>query len=247
VRKGKKGKKYNLVSLSGAAVRCVSFKRLLEGGDEEEEKSGVKAGFTHANSTEPCKPREKTDEKTSEENTEVKTEENIEESAEEDNNFGDAAEELAETDEPKTETTPEKTVAEITLESLAQTEIDQKVMKRNYKLYQQSKKRELPRKPFNPDAPKCLKLFGKHFKLHDQIKLVKKLVKVDFAVGTVGRFSELVNENAVDLDTINAVLIDWNYRNLKSKRLVDEKQQAEVICDFIMKCSKKKDVKLLFF
>lgn len=94
---------------------------------------------------------------------------------------------------------------------------------------------------------KCLKLFGKHLKLKEQITQIEKIKHVDFAVATIQRFNGLVKEKAIKLDEIDAVLFDWNFRNVKYKRMIDEKQQAETVCDYILKLNKLTDIKLLFF
>ena len=65
---------------------------------------------------------------------------------------------------------------------------------------------------------KILKLFGKHMKLHEQVKLindnVKKDNKYDICFATITRLKKLIEEGAVSLDG-TVLFLDYNFRNKK--------------------------------
>jgi len=97
-------------------------------------------------------------------------------------------------------------------------------------------------------SPKFLKMFGKHFKLKDQVEFLGKDRKFDVAVAGVQRLLGVLETDSLALSQVNAILFDWNHRNIKFKRIIDETQQADLLCDFLLKkCSTNPDVKLLFF
>merc|ERR1711970_878091 len=64
------------------------------------------------------------------------------------------------------------------------------------------------------------KLFAKHFKLGEQIERLKK-GKLLFGVGTPSRIQKLMEAGVLNP---KSVFLDYNYRNKKRQRLIDEKE-----------------------
>ncbi|TTM51866.1 Protein CMSS1 [Bagarius yarrelli] len=67
---------------------------------------------------------------------------------------------------------------------------------------------------------KALKLFAKHIKPEDQIKLLNKSV-AHIGVGTPGRLSTLIEKEGLSLQGLRYLVLDWNYRDQKQRRMVD--------------------------
>jgi len=78
------------------------------------------------------------------------------------------------------------------------------------------------------------KLFAKHLKLKDQAAKLKK-DKIDFAVGTPARVLELCEQGHLNLSHTKLVVIDYNWRNVKLKRIVDIKEVKEPLMKFVTK------------
>ncbi|PIK42214.1 hypothetical protein BSL78_20926 [Apostichopus japonicus] len=64
------------------------------------------------------------------------------------------------------------------------------------------------------------KLFAKHLKLKDQTKLLASK-NVDFAVGTPNRIGALISQGALDTTETRFLILDWNWRDVKFRRMVD--------------------------
>ena len=64
------------------------------------------------------------------------------------------------------------------------------------------------------------KLFAKHMKLPDQIKRLKK-GDIVLGVGTPHRIAQLIQSGALKP---GAIVMDFNFRNSKKQRLIDEKE-----------------------
>ncbi|XP_069125299.1 uncharacterized protein C3orf26 homolog [Argopecten irradians] len=73
---------------------------------------------------------------------------------------------------------------------------------------------------FKSSDCKIAKLFAKHFKLEEQQKFLAKKV-CHIGLGTPNRLHTLVKSGALHLDNVVAVVLDWNWRDVKSKRMVD--------------------------
>lgn len=73
---------------------------------------------------------------------------------------------------------------------------------------------------FKGDNAKTAKLFAKHFKIEDHKKFLKKAV-IQIGVGTPNRLNALLNSGALKLKSLNALILDWNWRDVKSHRLID--------------------------
>ncbi|XP_058249582.1 protein CMSS1 isoform X2 [Hemibagrus wyckioides] len=67
---------------------------------------------------------------------------------------------------------------------------------------------------------KVLKLFAKHIKAEDQVKLLSKSV-AHIGVGTPGRLSTLIDKEGLSLQGLRYLVLDWNYRDQKQRRMVD--------------------------
>ncbi|KAI5621411.1 protein CMSS1 isoform X1, partial [Silurus asotus] len=72
---------------------------------------------------------------------------------------------------------------------------------------------------FKGDA-KVLKLFAKHIKAEDQMKQLSKSV-AHIGVGTPGRLSTLIDKDGLSLQGLRYLVLDWNYRDQKQRRMVD--------------------------
>ncbi|KAM8857016.1 protein CMSS1 isoform 2-T2 [Synchiropus picturatus] len=67
---------------------------------------------------------------------------------------------------------------------------------------------------------KVLKLFAKHIKVEEQVKLLQKSV-THVAVGTPGRIGALVEREGLSLSALRYLVLDWNWRDQKLRRMVD--------------------------
>ncbi|CAL9690365.1 unnamed protein product [Knipowitschia caucasica] len=67
---------------------------------------------------------------------------------------------------------------------------------------------------------KVLKLFAKHIKIDEQVKLLQKGV-THIGVGTPGRLSALIEKDGLNLRSLRYVVLDWNWRDQKLRRMVD--------------------------
>lgn len=72
---------------------------------------------------------------------------------------------------------------------------------------------------FKGDA-KVAKLFAKHIKVQEQIKLLEKRV-THLGVGTPGRIKELVKQDGLNLNPLKFLVFDWNWRDQKLRRMMD--------------------------
>ncbi|XP_031725229.1 protein CMSS1 isoform X2 [Anarrhichthys ocellatus] len=76
---------------------------------------------------------------------------------------------------------------------------------------------------------KALKLFAKHIKMEEQVKLLQKGV-THIGVGTPGRISALIEKEGLSLQALKYVVLDWNWRDQKLRRMMDV---PEVKLDFM--------------
>ncbi|KAI0229410.1 Protein CMSS1 [Lamellibrachia satsuma] len=67
---------------------------------------------------------------------------------------------------------------------------------------------------------KIAKLFAKHIKLKEQIKLLLKST-VHIGVGTPNRIQALIESESLSMKQTKYVLLDWTWRDLKLRRLID--------------------------
>ncbi|GAB1605253.1 protein CMSS1-like [Argonauta hians] len=74
--------------------------------------------------------------------------------------------------------------------------------------------------PFKGDGAKTAKLFAKHFKLKDQTEFLSKTV-IHIGVGTPNRINALLENGSLKLKCVSGVVLDWNWRDVKSHRILD--------------------------
>ncbi|KAF6718603.1 Protein CMSS1 [Oryzias melastigma] len=67
---------------------------------------------------------------------------------------------------------------------------------------------------------KAVKLFAKHIKMEEQVKLLRKGV-AHIGVGTPGRIAALIEKEGLNLQALRYVVLDWNWRDQKLRRMVD--------------------------
>ncbi|XP_038155585.1 protein CMSS1 [Cyprinodon tularosa] len=67
---------------------------------------------------------------------------------------------------------------------------------------------------------KASKLFAKHIKIEEQVKLLQKGV-THIGVGTPGRISALIDKEGLNLKALRYLIVDWNWRDQKLRRMVD--------------------------
>ena len=120
-------------------------------------------------------------------------------------------------------------------------------------------------KSFKEDEKKGMtaKLFAKHFKLAEQIERLKKgwkhsniplsaydniiSGKLLFGVGTPSRIQKLMEAGVLNPQS---VFLDYNYRNKKRQRLIDEKEVKKQLAEFFgafVETQKQTDTKLFIF
>ncbi|XP_026151330.1 protein CMSS1 isoform X2 [Mastacembelus armatus] len=67
---------------------------------------------------------------------------------------------------------------------------------------------------------KAVKLFAKHIKIEEQVKLLQKGV-THIGVGTPARISALIEKEGLNLQALRYLILDWNWRDQKLRRMVD--------------------------
>ncbi|XP_071113359.1 protein CMSS1-like [Haliotis cracherodii] len=67
---------------------------------------------------------------------------------------------------------------------------------------------------------KCAKLFAKHFKLAEQVQFLAKKV-CHLGIGTPNRIGALIKSGSLKVDNLRYVMVDWNWRDIKFKRIID--------------------------
>lgn len=67
---------------------------------------------------------------------------------------------------------------------------------------------------------RAVKLFAKHIKIEEQVKLLQKGIS-HIGVGTPGRISALIDKEGLSLQALRYLIIDWNWRDQKLRRMVD--------------------------
>ncbi|XP_061697450.1 protein CMSS1 [Syngnathoides biaculeatus] len=76
---------------------------------------------------------------------------------------------------------------------------------------------------------KAVKLFAKHIKIEEQVKLLQKGV-VHIGVGTPARIGALIHGDGLNLQALRFLVLDWNWRDQKCRRMMDI---PEIKLDFI--------------
>ncbi|KAL4656921.1 protein CMSS1 isoform X1 [Arapaima gigas] len=67
---------------------------------------------------------------------------------------------------------------------------------------------------------RVLKLFAKHIKVKEQVRLLEKGV-THIGVGTPGRIKALIEEDGLTLQALRYLVLDWNWRDQKLRRMFD--------------------------
>ncbi|XP_037690367.1 protein CMSS1 isoform X4 [Choloepus didactylus] len=97
---------------------------------------------------------------------------------------------------------------------------------------------------------KVMKLFAKHIKIQEQVKLLEKRV-VHLGIGTPGRIKELVKQGGLNLNPLKFLVFDWNWRDQKLRRLMDipeiKKEVFELLEMGILSLCKSESLKLGLF
>jgi len=73
-------------------------------------------------------------------------------------------------------------------------------------------------KAFRGEQCKCTKLFAKHFKVSEQVKYLKSNI-VHLGVGTPNRILKLIEEDGLDLSNVKYIIIDWSWRDVKTRQI----------------------------
>ncbi|XP_028848239.1 protein CMSS1 isoform X2 [Denticeps clupeoides] len=87
---------------------------------------------------------------------------------------------------------------------------------------------------------KVLKLFAKHIKLKEQLDQLGKGV-AHIGVGTPARLSTLIDREGLSLDSLRYLVLDWNWRDQKQRRMVDVPEvKSELLklleCGVLQRC-----------
>ncbi|XP_044298674.1 protein CMSS1 isoform X2 [Varanus komodoensis] len=97
---------------------------------------------------------------------------------------------------------------------------------------------------------KIMKLFAKHIKIQEQMKMLEKSV-IHVGVGTPGRIKALVEQDGLNLTPLKYLILDWNWRDQKLRRLVDipeiRKETIELLELGLIKLCREGSVKLGLF
>ncbi|XP_058438888.1 protein CMSS1 isoform X1 [Marmota monax] len=97
---------------------------------------------------------------------------------------------------------------------------------------------------------KVMKLFAKHIKVQEQVKLLEKRV-VHLGVGTPGRIKELIKQGGLTLNPLKFLIFDWNWRDQKMRRMMDipeiRKEVFELLEMGVLSLCKSESLKLGLF
>ncbi|XP_062982965.1 protein CMSS1 isoform X2 [Elgaria multicarinata webbii] len=97
---------------------------------------------------------------------------------------------------------------------------------------------------------KIIKLFAKHIKIQEQVKMLEKGV-VHVGVGTPGRIKALIEQDGLCLTPLKYLVLDWNWRDQKLRRLVDipeiRKETIELLELGLIRLCRESSVKLGLF
>ncbi|KAM9320352.1 protein CMSS1 [Gastrophryne carolinensis] len=97
---------------------------------------------------------------------------------------------------------------------------------------------------------KVMKLFAKHIKLKDQIKLLEKSV-VHLGIGTPGRIKALIEQEGLSLQSLKFLVLDWNWRDQKLRRMADipevKKEMVELLDSGVIAACRGGSLKIALF
>ncbi|RUS85959.1 hypothetical protein EGW08_006288 [Elysia chlorotica] len=102
-------------------------------------------------------------------------------------------------------------------------------------------------KDFLDGKCKVAKLFAKHMKVEEQKKFLSK-TNCQVGIGTPGRLLLLIKQGVLQLESLVAVVLDWNWRDSKLKRLPDipeiRKDLVLLLKDFLIETVRGSPCKL---
>lgn len=87
-------------------------------------------------------------------------------------------------------------------------------------------------KDFNTPSTKVAKLVTKHQKLKDNIDYLSK-TKVGIAVSTPARLKDLVEQKALHVDDLKAIVVDASYQDEKKRSLPDTPEVFKPLMDLL--------------
>ncbi|NXG05393.1 CMS1 protein, partial [Sakesphorus luctuosus] len=97
---------------------------------------------------------------------------------------------------------------------------------------------------------RVLKLFAKHIKIKEQMNMLEKGV-FHIGVGTPGRIKVLVEQDGLCLSSTKYMILDWNWRDQKLRRMMDipeiKKETIDLLEMSIIKLCREGSVKLGLF
>ncbi|XP_071417314.1 protein CMSS1 isoform X2 [Pithys albifrons albifrons] len=97
---------------------------------------------------------------------------------------------------------------------------------------------------------RVLKLFAKHIKIKEQMNILEKGV-FHIGVGTPGRVKALVEQDGLCLSSTKYMILDWNWRDQKLRRMMDipeiKKETIDLLEMSIIKLCREGSVKLGLF
>ncbi|XP_077473637.1 protein CMSS1 [Stigmatopora argus] len=77
-----------------------------------------------------------------------------------------------------------------------------------------------------------VKLFAKHIKIEEQIKLLQEGV-LHIGVGTPARISDLIHKDGLKLEALRFLVLDWNWRDQKSRPLMGIPEIKRDVCKLL--------------
>ncbi|XP_037989363.1 protein CMSS1 isoform X2 [Motacilla alba alba] len=97
---------------------------------------------------------------------------------------------------------------------------------------------------------RVIKLFAKHIKIKEQMNMLEKGM-FHIGVGTPGRVKALVEQDALCLNSTKYMILDWNWRDQKLRRMMDipeiKKETIDLLEKSIIKLCRDGSVKLGLF
>ncbi|KAM6418416.1 protein CMSS1 isoform 2-T2 [Pluvialis apricaria] len=97
---------------------------------------------------------------------------------------------------------------------------------------------------------RVLKLFAKHIKIKEQMNMLEKGV-FHIGVGTPGRVKALVEQDGLCLNSTKYIILDWNWRDQKLRRMMDipeiKKETIDLLEMSIIKLCREGTMKLGLF
>ncbi|XP_041278370.1 protein CMSS1 isoform X5 [Onychostruthus taczanowskii] len=97
---------------------------------------------------------------------------------------------------------------------------------------------------------RVIKLFAKHIKIKEQMNMLEKGM-FHIGVGTPGRVKALVEQDALCLNSTKYLILDWNWRDQKLRRMMDipeiKKETIDLLEKSIIKLCRDGSVKLGLF